>query len=92
MEWIMTLQTILLSFAAGMVAGTLHYWSLWWNVRQLTARGIGAMVVAVQLLRLAVVAGVLVAAALFGPMPLLATALGILTSRLFAVRVVGRTP
>jgi F1F0 ATPase subunit 2 len=92
MEWTMTLQTIVLSFTAGMAAGALHYWSLWWNVQQLAAQGVGMKVVAIQLLRLAVVAGVLIVAALFGAMSLLATALGILAARLAAVRLVGKTP
>jgi F1F0 ATPase subunit 2 len=73
--------------AAGMVIGAVHFLSLRWNVRMLTAGRSLLPVVAVQLGRFAAMAVVLaLITRTFGALPLLAAALGILAARTVIVR------
>jgi F1F0 ATPase subunit 2 len=85
----MDLMTMMLFLAVGLLVGALHHLTLWWNVRLLTAQGPALKAIAVQIARLALIAGVLIVAVRFGAMPLLMTALGILISRFAAIRLVG---
>jgi F1F0 ATPase subunit 2 len=88
----MSLEMIALPFLVGIATGAIHYRSLWWNVQQLTTGGSTAKVLTIQLLRLGFVSGVMVATARFGALPLLVAALGVLTARVFAVRLVRAAP
>ncbi len=73
--------------AAGMVIGAVHFLSLRWNVRMLTAGRSLLPVVVVQLSRFAAMAAVLAVIALsFGAVPLLTATLGILVARTVIVR------
>ena len=73
---------------AGLLAGAVHFGSLWWNSQLLIAGG-AAKAVAFQLARFAVSAAVLIALALLGAPSLLAGALGFLLARHFSLRAFG---
>jgi F1F0 ATPase subunit 2 len=73
--------------AAGTVIGAVHFLSLRWNVRMLTAGRSLLPIVAIQLGRFAVLAMVLaLITRTFGALPLLAAALGILAARTVIIR------
>jgi F1F0 ATPase subunit 2 len=73
--------------AAGMVIGAVHFLSLRWNVRMLTADRPLLPIVAIQLGRFATLAVVLaLITQTSGALPLLAAALGILAARTVIVR------
>jgi F1F0 ATPase subunit 2 len=79
-------------FAAGLAAGTLHFALLRWNAALYgRAGGIGTAV-ALQLLRLAVLGGVLTIIALQGALPLLLAALGVLVARPVVMRLMAPVP
>jgi F1F0 ATPase subunit 2 len=85
----MTLSVLAIAFIGGLLAGAVLYQTLWWNVQMLSAGKSPLKVVAIQVARLALLAGVLIVAATFGAMPLLVTALGLMASRSVAIRFVG---
>jgi F1F0 ATPase subunit 2 len=72
-------------FAVGVAAGLLHFLLLRWNIRLFITEGT-LHAIAVQALRLAALAGVLLLAARLGAMPLLLTALGVMIARQIVVR------
>lgn len=81
----MTIFTAPLFLAAGCVSGAAFFALLRWNT-VLYMRGESLLLGGtVQLLRLAVMVGVLTAAARQGALPLLVTALGLLIARAFVV-------
>ncbi len=84
--------TVFAAFVAGLLAGAVHYGSLWWNVQLLAAGGSPVKAAAVQFARLAVIAGVLLLAVQFGALPLLAAAGGVVVTRFVAVRRIGGVP
>lgn len=88
----MNLPITLAALCAGLLLGAVHYWSLWWNVKAWAAGGAWLRVIAVQVARLALVAGVFVTVARLGALPLLLATLGVVVARLAAVRLVGETP
>jgi F1F0 ATPase subunit 2 len=74
--------------AIGGVIGASHYMTLRWNVQMLATGSSAAAAVAVQLIRLAIMAGVLaIITRHYGAPPLLVTALGILASRAAVLRL-----
>ncbi|WP_158258684.1 N-ATPase subunit AtpR [Rhodopila globiformis] len=78
--------------AAGLAAGTLHFALLRWNAALYgRAGGIGGAV-ALQLLRLAVLGGVLAVIATYGALPLLLAALGVVAARPVVVRLMAPAP
>ena len=72
-------------FAAGAAAGLLHFLLLRWNTRLFITAGV-ARALRIQALRLIALAGVLLVAARLGAMPLLLTAVGVLSARPIVVR------
>ena len=78
-----------LALLAGMVAGFIHFRSLWWNTRMLSGSGPILPAVAVQLGRFALLAAVLTVLTMFGAVPLLTGALGIMISRQLVMKRVG---
>ncbi len=71
-------------FALGIAAGLLHFHLLRWNTRLFITGG-ALQAFAVQALRLAALAGVLLAAAWLGALPLVLAALGVMIARLIAL-------
>lgn len=90
--WAMAVSVVL-HLAAGGAVGAVYFRAVWWNVRQFVhGRRLG-VVLALALGRLALLGGVLAAAALEGAAPLLAMAGGILIARAVVMRRLrGRTP
>jgi F1F0 ATPase subunit 2 len=76
--------------AVGTLLGLVHFGSLWWNVRLLTT-GSAVCALAVQLLRFAILAGVLFGLAMLGAAALLAGTLGLLLARALLLRRLGTT-
>jgi F1F0 ATPase subunit 2 len=73
--------------AAGALIGACHFLTLRWNVRMFAARQLLLLTLAIQLVRFAVIAGVLaVIASHVGALPLLAATIGILSTRMAVVR------
>lgn len=90
--WAMAVS-IALHLAAGYALGGVYFRAVWWNVRQFVHGRRLAVVLALALGRLALLGGVLAAAALEGAAPLLAMAGGILIARVVVMRRLrGRTP
>ncbi|MDR3538571.1 MAG: ATP synthase subunit I [Acetobacteraceae bacterium] len=78
--------------ALGMLAGIVHFGLLRWNTR-LYVRPYGlAQALGVQVLRLALLTGLLTAVALHGALPLLLAALGLLIGRHGVVRYLAGAP
>lgn len=77
--------------AAGTALGLAHFASLAWNTR-LYVTGGAARALAVQLLRLAVLAAAFAGLARLGALPLLAGALGLLLARQLVLRRLGAVP
>ena len=75
-------------FIAGLLAGSFHFGSLWWNSRLLITGG-AAKAVGVQLARFAVAAAVMTGLAMLGAASLLAGALGFLAARSLFLRRFG---
>jgi F1F0 ATPase subunit 2 len=74
--------------AIGGLIGASHYVTLRWNVRMLATASSTPAAVAVQLIRLAIIAGVLaVITRNYGALPLLVATVGILVSRMVVLRV-----
>jgi len=73
--------------ALGFAAGTLFFVLLRWNTALYMRGGGLALAVAIQLGRLAAVAGLLALVALHGALPLLLTAVGLLIARPIVLRV-----
>lgn len=73
--------------ALGFAAGTLFFALLRWNAALYTRGGAPVPAVAIQLVRLAAVAGLLALVALHGALPLLLTAMGLLIARPIVLRV-----
>jgi F1F0 ATPase subunit 2 len=73
---------------AGLLAGALHFGSLWWNSRLLMTGG-AAKAVAFQLVRFTIAAAVLTTLATLGAPSLLAGALGFLLARHLSLRAFG---
>jgi len=71
-------------FALGITAGLLHFRLLHWNTHLFITGG-ALRAFGVQALRLAGLAGVLLAAAWLGALPLVLTALGVMIARFIAV-------
>ncbi len=73
--------------AAGVVIGGFHFLTLRWNVQKLATGQSPVLALAIQLIRLVVVAGVLVfIVRRFGAMPLLVATAGILAARSAVLR------
>jgi F1F0 ATPase subunit 2 len=85
----MTLLAVVSSFLAGLIVGAVHYGGLWWNVRLFAAGGSVLKALAVQVVRLALIAAALIALVSFGAMPLLVATLGVISARIVAVRWLG---
>ena len=83
------LARVLLGAGCGMLLGFAHFGSLWWNTRLYTG-GSGIRALAMQVLRLILLAGVLTGLAHLGALPLLAAALGLLVARSLILRRLGR--
>jgi F1F0 ATPase subunit 2 len=79
-------------FAAGLAAGTLHFALLRWNAALYAGAGHIGGAVALQVLRLAVLGGVLAVIALHGALPLLLAALGVLVARPVVLRLMAPVP
>ena len=79
------------AFAAGLVVGLIHFRSLQ-QVSEDYLAGHAGRAVALQFLRLAVLAAVLVGLAWLGAGDLLAGTLGVLVARFFVLRRAGREP
>ena len=75
--------------SAGLLAGVVHFSSLWWNTRLLLTQRAGKAL-ALQLARLALAAGVLAALGWLGAVPLLTGALGFLMARQLMLHRFGR--
>jgi F1F0 ATPase subunit 2 len=75
-----------LYFAAGLVAGTLYFCCVWWNVRLYADHGSARMTVLLLFGRLLVLAAMLTLAASQGAMPLLLMALGVFVARFAVIR------
>jgi F1F0 ATPase subunit 2 len=79
-------------FAVGLAAGMLHFALLRWNaVLYGRAGGIGGAV-ALQLLRLAVLAALLAVISMQGALPLLLAALGVLVARPVVMQLMAPVP
>ncbi len=79
------------SLAAGALIGMFHFLTLRWNVGMLATGQSLPLALAVQLVRFAVIAGVLaVIASQFGAVPLLVAAAGVLATRTAVVRLGAR--
>ncbi|MDR3375930.1 MAG: ATP synthase subunit I [Ancalomicrobiaceae bacterium] len=77
----------------GFVVGAVYFRALWRTTLWLTEAGHGAATAALTVLRLALLVGSLVVATLQGPLPLMATALGLIVAKIVVVRrVKGTTP
>jgi len=75
-------------FTSGVLAGTLHFLTLRWNVRMLTPGGSLLLPAALQILRFALVAAALWAITRFiGPLALLITAVGLFAGRCVVLRL-----
>ena len=73
--------------AAGALIGAFHFLTLRWNVGMFAAGQSLLQALAIQLIRFAVIAGVLaIVAHYYGALPLLAATLGILAIRTVVVR------
>jgi len=77
-----------IGLTAGLLAGLIHFSSLWWNTRLLVSRHAGKALV-LQLARLALAAGTLAALTWLGAVALLAGALGFLLARQLLLRRLG---
>jgi F1F0 ATPase subunit 2 len=76
------------SLAAGALIGAFHFLTLRWNVRMLATGQSLPLALALQLVRLAVIAGALAVIAVhFGALPLLVAAAGVLAARTVIVRI-----
>jgi F1F0 ATPase subunit 2 len=74
--------------AIGGLIGTCHYVTLRWIARMLVTGPVLPAIMAVQLVRLAIIAGTLtIITRQYGALPLLAATLGLLASRLAVVRL-----
>jgi len=72
----------------GGLIGTSHYVTLRWNAHMLATGSSMAAAIAVQLFRLAIIAGVLtIVTRQYGALPLLAATLGLLASRMAVLRL-----
>jgi F1F0 ATPase subunit 2 len=69
-----------IGLTAGLLAGLVHFSSLWWNTRLLITEGAGKAL-AMQLARLTVATGALAMLAWIGAVALLAGAVGFLVAR-----------
>lgn len=76
---------VLAGFVIGGLLGLFHFTALWWNVGYF-ARGGLLRALVVQLLRFAVLAGVLYSAAQLGAPALLSAGIGILVARSLILR------
>ena len=71
---------------AGIGAGIAYFASIWWSARQFAEGGRITVILALALLRLAVLGGLLMLASLQGAGPLLAMALGVVIARFGVMR------
>jgi F1F0 ATPase subunit 2 len=78
--------TLALYFTSGIVAGTLYFACVWWNVRLFAERGGSLLSVLLLLGRIAVLGCVLTLAARQGALPLLVMALGVFVARFAVMR------
>ncbi len=82
----MTLLEVATFLLLGFTAGTLFFALLRWNTSLYLHGGNIAFALALQAIRIAALAGVLVLTALYGALPLLLTALGLLIARPIVLR------
>lgn len=80
------LLVFLVWFGGGIALGAFSLASLWLNVRRLAANARVSPVLAAMACRLIVIGGALTAASLQGALPLLATASGLVLTRVVLVR------
>jgi len=76
---------VCIGFPAGTAAGWIHFNTLYWNVRLLTGRTPGRAI-AIQLLRLGVLAAIFFVLAKIGAWALLSGAAGLLIARFTVLR------
>lgn len=74
----------------GLVAGGAYFASLWWNTRLYLEGGRALLAILLQVVRFALLLVALAALALFGALPLLMGAVGLLIARTLVVRRLGR--
>lgn len=78
-------------FAIGALIGAFHYVTLRWNAQMLAIGSSVLVALAIQLIRFAVIAGVLaVITRYYGALPLLVATLGVLVSRAAVLRLGGQ--
>lgn len=80
---------VALHLVLGMLLGALYFGAVWWSVRRF---GAGTPALAAIVVRFALLAGALGLVSLEGPVPLLATAAGVLGGRFFVLRHVRGLP
>ncbi len=78
--------TALLYFTAGIIAGTLYFYCVWWNARLFAEHGGTRRTILLLLGRIAVLGLMLTLAAKQGAMPLLLMALGVFVARFAVMR------
>lgn len=79
-----------LGLGVGLAAGAAYFATLWWNTRLYLSGGRALLAVLIQAARFALLLVALAALALFGALPLLMGALGLLVARTLVVRRLGR--
>lgn len=80
-----------LGLGVGLVAGAGYFASLWWNTQLYLSGGRALLAILIQAARFALLLVALAALALFGALPLLMGAVGLLIARTLVLRRLGRT-
>ncbi|WP_454918888.1 N-ATPase subunit AtpR [Xanthobacter sediminis] len=80
-----------LGLGGGLAAGAAYFATLWWNTQLYLSGGRALLAILIQAARFALLLVALAALALFGALPLLMGAVGLLIARTLVLRRLGRT-
>lgn len=79
-----------LGLGVGLAAGAAYFATLWWNTQLYLSGGRALLALLIQVVRFALLLAALAALALFGALPLLTGAVGLLIARTLVLRRLGR--